>query len=213
MAFHGIRLSPEMRAALDTERAEISRMWSLPDRFLAEDLLRKIRWCRERYPSLFDRKDGYYGDSTTSFAWDIVPEIAFRLGAGSFAPLERSRADVRSADGERLRHWLGHALNGMGFIDDAWDDGGAKPNPWLMLTRDCQNGNPVVFALDRVAPPTNESSDLPARLLREVSWHRGFEPVSSWSPALQDYGRRLNCLDEDEGRDEEVDESGAVPTF
>jgi hypothetical protein len=187
MAFFGIELSPELKAAVAAERDEVMRLWSLPDRFLAEDLLRKVRWVREAYPSHFHRQPGAMGNYTTSFVWELVPEIAYRLGARSFGPQERTRADVRAADGVRLRHWLGHSLNGMPEIRDAWNHLEGAANPWHVLTRECQNGNPVVFALDRIAPPFDDSDDLPARLLREVSWHRGFEPVSAWSPELQNY--------------------------
>lgn len=206
MAFFGIELSPELKIQVAAERAEVLRMWSLPDRFLAEDLLRKVRWAREAYPSHFYRKPGDMGTYTTSFVWELIPEIAYRLGARSFVGQERTRSDVRAADGVRLRHWLGHSLNGMPEIREAWDHPEGEANPWHLLTRECQNGNPVVFALDRVAPPLDDSDDLSARLLREVSWHRGFEPVSAWSPELQSYDRAGSgfSLEEDESEDMEA---------
>lgn len=209
MAFFGIELSPELRAMIAAEREEVMRMWSLPDRFLAEELLRKCRRVREAYPKYFHREPGTMGTHTTSFVWELIPEIAFRLGARNFVGQERSRADVRAADGVRLRHWLGHALNGMPEIREAWQDAHDDPqraNPWQVLTRECQNGNPVVFALDRVSPPLAKSDDLPARLLREVSWNRGFDPVSAWSPGLQEYGHLRSNDDE-----EEVAEEWAAP--
>jgi hypothetical protein len=201
MAFFEIELSPELKAAIAAERSEVMRMWCLPDRFLAEDLLRKVRWVREAYPTYFHREPGAMGTYTTSFVWELVPEIAYRLGARSFSPQERTRSDVRAADGIRLRHWLGHSLNGMPEIAETWDYSEAGANPWHVLTRECQNGNPVVFALDRIAPPLDDSDDLSARLLREVSWHRGFEPISAWSPELQNYDHGIalsSAVEEDE---------------
>lgn len=187
MSFFESRLSPEMKAQIAAERSEVERMWALPDRFLAEDLLRKVREVRRRYPDYFTRAPGDMGTYTTSFVWEVIPEIAYRLGATNFLPQERTRPDVRAADGERLRHWLGHCLNGMPEIREAWDDALEDPyaaHPWHMLTRECQNGNPVVFALDRIEPPSPEHDDLPARLLREVSYYRGVETTSAWYPAM-----------------------------
>lgn len=177
-----LMLSPELRAKVDAESDELLRMWNLPDRFLAADLLRKAREARNLYPSHFER--GGYDTYTTSFVWDIVPEIAFRLGSKDTRPDER-RPDVRACDDDELRGWLGNCLNWTPTIREAHSDPLPLANPWLMLTRSPQQGNPVLFALDRVCVPDMDSTDHGARLVREISRVRGFEVTSAWHPGLE----------------------------
>lgn len=172
-------LSPELRAKIASETAEIQRMWGLPDRFLAADLLRKARAARDLYPEHFAR--GEYDTYSTSLVWDVVPEVAYRMGATDVRRDER-RADVRACDVDELREWLGNCLNWAPLIREAHDAAGA--DPWLMLARSPQQGNPVLFALDRICAPDMDSKDRGARLVREISRVRGFEETSAWHPGL-----------------------------
>lgn len=190
-------MSPEQIARSDAERAEILRMWSLPDRFLAADLLRKVRVARNAYPVLnMDYRGSTY---ETTFAWDVVPEVAARLGAAEFLPNER-KSEVRQCSDKELRDWVGLSLKHMGMIREAWLERDDRANPWLMLTHSLPNGNPVAFAMDRVCPPTLESRDWSAVHVREVARHRGFDGVSAWSPMLQDWetSQDLSGLDRDD---------------
>ena len=181
-------MSPGALERCDAERAELIRMWRLPDRFLAADLLRKVRAARAMYPEVLalDPNGSTY---ERSFGWDVVPEVAARLGETEFHPNER-RSEVRGCTDSELREWLGLSLNHMGMIRKAWLDKDPIVNPWLMLTHSIPNGNPVLFAMDRVCQPTLESRDWGAVHMREIARNRGFGDVSAWSPMLQNYERR-----------------------
>lgn len=193
-------LSPETRARGAAEREELMRMWRLPDRFLAADLLRKAREARTLYPVLQDHGPDRSTYETT-FVWDVIPEIAARLGETSFQFLER-KSEVRACTDIELRQWLGLSLKHMGMLREAWLDKDRMVNPWLMLTHSIPNGNPVLFAMDRICPPTMDSDDWGARHVREIARNRGFEGISAWSPMMQDYDQNRNWLDEDEPEDE-----------
>jgi hypothetical protein len=191
-------LSPEAIARGKAEREELIRMWRLNDRFLAADLMRKVRDARSRYRAVLDIDPRGYSTYETTFAWDVVPEIAARLGETAFQPNER-KAEVRACTDVELREWLGLSLKHMGMIREAWNDKDALPNPWLILTYSIPNGNPVLFAMDRICPPTLESQDWGAKHVREIARHRGFGDVSEWSPMLQNYerGGRPSWMPED----------------
>ncbi|NTF16982.1 hypothetical protein G6L37_00885 [Agrobacterium rubi] len=181
-------MSPELRARSDAERVEMIRLWRLPDRFLAADLLRKVRSAREMYPKVLGRDLDGYSSYETSFAWDVVPEVAARLGETDFLASER-KSEVRACSDVELRDWVGSCLKHMGMIREAWIEKDPLINPWLMLTHSIPNGNPVLFAMDRVSAPTMESTDWGAAHVREIARHRGFEGISAWSPMLQNYER------------------------
>jgi hypothetical protein len=179
-------LSPEAIARGNAEREELIRMWRLSDRFLAADLLRKVREARFMYPKVFDLDPNGWSTYEKSFVWDLVPEIAARLGETAFQPNER-KAEVRACSDIELRDWVGLSLNHMGMIREAWIEKYPILNPWLMLTHSVPNGNPVLFAMDRVSPPTQESQDWGAKHVREIARNRGFGDVSAWSPMLQNF--------------------------
>lgn len=182
-------MSPEARERSDAEKAELLRLWELPDRFLAEDLLRKVRAARSMYPHKFALHPEGWSTYETTFVWDVVPEVAARLGAVDFQPNER-KSEVRGCSDEELRDWVGLSLKCMGMIREAWIDKVPLVNPWLILSHSIPNGNPVLFGLDRVCPPTLESLDWGAVHVREIARNRGFGEVSAWSPMLQEYEMR-----------------------
>lgn len=181
-------LSPEAIERLNAERAELIRMWRLPDRFLAADLLRKARAARAAYPSVLGLDPNGWSTYEKTFVWDVVPEVAARLGETDFDPNER-KAEVRGCSDVELRDWVGISLNNMGMIREAWLDKNPVINPWILLTHSIANGNPVLFAVDRVSPPTADSKDWGATHVREIARSRGFGGVSAWSPMLQNYER------------------------
>jgi hypothetical protein len=196
-------LSPEAIARGNAEREELIRMWRLSDRFLAADLMRKVREARFMYPKVFDLDPNGWSTYEKSFVWDVVPEIAARLGETAFQPNER-KAEVRACSDVELREWVGLSLNHMGMISEAWLDKDPILNPWLMLTHSVPNGNPVLFAMDRISPPTLESQDWGAKHVREIARNRGFGDVSAWSPMLQNYekGGRATWMPEAPADDE-----------
>lgn len=190
-------MSPEALARSNAERDELIRMWRLQDRFLAADLVRKVREARFLYPKVLDRDPNGWSSYEKTFVWDVVPEVAARLGETAFQPNERS-AEVRSCTDVELRQWLGLSLNNMGMIREAWIEKDPLINPWLMLTHSIPNGNPALFAMDRISPPTMESDDWGARHVREIARNRGFEGISAWSPMMQNYDRNRRWFGDDD---------------
>lgn len=165
-------------------RREVERLYGLPDRWLAEELLRLARACRQRYPEKLADPFGITYDP--NFVWHLVPEIAKRLGATRILPNEARRyAGLSPSD---LRQCIGVYLQNS--VIDNWDNNrmtAEKPSPEELLLHQVQNGNPVAFAMDRIcaAPPKGEDrDDLTARLVREISRVRGLDETPHWSPAL-----------------------------
>ena len=140
------------------------------------------------YPKVFDLDPNGWSTYEKTFVWDVVPEVAARLGETKFQPNER-RAEIRGCSDVELRDWVGHCLKNMGTLREAWLDEETQVNPWLVLTHSIPNGNPVLFAMDRVSPPNNDSQDWGAVHVREIARVRGFGAVSAWSPMLQDYDK------------------------
>lgn len=183
-------LSPETLARMDAKRAEIGRLYALGDRWLAEEILKHARLVRQIYPDRLGQ-DAHVNRSSysTAYVWNVVPEIAARLGATHFLAGERSE-EFRMLSSDALRDWVGGAMPWVGSLPMAQKDLVRGFHPWDLLTTEFVNGNPVVFALDRVAPPSDESKDWCARHMREIARNRGFEPVSGWHPWFNDYEAR-----------------------
>jgi len=190
MAFDFTNLiRPERREAfrrrLDAERREMARLYALPDRWLAQELLRLAREIRANVPGLA-RPDGQ-GSGYNSFAlWQLVPEIARRLGA-PLGPHEATDYDLKTASPKELRRAAGYAFNWIDrdYLKPAKKDE-ADLCPVGVLFHGIANGSPIAMALDRIAPPGPEADDYVARHVREISRARGHEVVSSWHPGLQD---------------------------
>jgi len=182
-------MSPEQRERLQrrlaAERLEMERLHALPDRWLAQELLRLAREIRRSVPGLgspFSIGSGY-----TAFAlWHVVPELARRLGA-PLEPNEASNPEVKINSPERFRQMVGCVLQ---WIDKRYLEPACKPEadlcPVRVLFHDVANGSPIVMALDRIAPPDMDYVDFPARHVREISRFRGHDEVSAWHPSLQD---------------------------
>lgn len=160
--------------------AEIRRLHALPDRFLAEELLRLCRGIRKALPSR-DGRDGYNG----AVLWDVVPEVAYRLGA-RLELNESTEFDLKRAVGQDFRDYVAICMVNVArsYMSEAETDG--VRDPLDILFHDAANGNPVAMALDRLVPPTPHSTDRFARTVREVSRNRGMEETGVWSPALNE---------------------------
>lgn len=177
-------MSPEAVARMDAETREIERLWVLDDRWLAREILQLARKAREFFPDqLGDYARVEKTTYSTVFVWDLIPEISARLGETQFMLGERS-AEFRAASADELRGWASSIMNWLGRFDQSEVPLVRGFHVWDLLSHSFVNGNPVIFALDRVAPPTNESKDWCARHMREISQTRGFAPTSAWSPEL-----------------------------
>ena len=185
MAFR-LEVSPEFTAQIEAEAREIERLWNLSDRWLAENLLKLAHRAVALYPEHLRRIPARWDTYATTLVWDVVPEIAKRLGATAFRPQERHERVGALSDLE-LRNLLGMCIANSPTIEKAWLDVTSAPDPWLLLTHEVCNGNPVVFSMDRILPPSVENGDYAARMMRETSRARGFDVASAWRPSMNDW--------------------------
>jgi hypothetical protein len=178
-------LSQDARARLDKTRAEIKRLYALPDRWLAEELLRLSRKLRLEFPDQL----GYPAEGTydSDFVWQLVPEVAKRLGAKILRPNEAVMRDIVTLNDAEFRCCAGAILKNISLR--RWPSNTPPDTPSIaeILAHEIANGNPVAFAIDRFAPAPakgNDRDDWLARHMREISSACGFEPTPCWSPAL-----------------------------
>ena len=178
-------MSPALLARHEAEKAEIERLHSLPDRWLAEALLRLAREAREAAPALQNPFDITYGPN---FVCNAIPEAARRLG-GRLLPNESLRPEYRAMSPQDFRAILGVYLKNtsMRYHDQTPDHERLTPTAFDILDREFVNGNPVAMAADRICPPPepgNDRDDWIARHVREISGRRGHAETAVWSPAL-----------------------------
>jgi hypothetical protein len=184
-------MSPSQRAYHERIDLEISRLFSLSNRFLARALIRHTRDARTRHAAFLALDAGPGNRATSTLAWDIIPEIAYRLGEQSHIAGERGSA-VRGMSNERFRIYAGHYI--MNCTNVLFNDGKRirdcnDIDPLEILTHDVANGNPVAFGLDRVSPARSfDQDDALSRYTKEISENRGFDPpYLMWTPEMQNY--------------------------
>lgn len=190
MAFK-LKLSDELQAKIDAEAREIGRIYALPDRWLAAELIRLTRLVRSRTPYAARRPENDTYNST--LLWDVIPEVARRLGA----PIELNEsadANIRRSEGEVFREFVAACVTNasIGYLKDA--ERGELLDPVAILFHSFHNGNPIAVALDRIVPPTPESQDAFSRGVREVSHARGHGELCAWEPRLQEQSEARNAL-------------------
>lgn len=166
-------LSPETRARLEAEEQEALRLYGLGDRWLADALLKLARSAR--LGMRWGPHDPVY-DST--FVWHVIPEIAKRLGAQNFLPEERGDYRIKAATDAELRE---RAMGCISHSDPFRNIANAR---WTMLLREPANGNPVVYAVDRLCPGDLSQPDTLVKRLREIAGYRGVEYDGRWTPAM-----------------------------
>lgn len=170
MAFK-LKLSEETRHRIAQEKAEARRVFGLADRWLAEYLLTNARQLQTALRGAgWTAYDQVYD---TVFAWDVVPEVAKRLGAVRFLPMERQRADIVRLSDSDLRLRASHCVSNMGSLATS-----------SLLARRPEQGNALVFALDRLAPPAAEEPHV--RRLAELARYRGIAFNGYWTVCFLD---------------------------
>ena len=182
MAFK-LDISPELRARIDAEAQEMQRIFALPDRWLAVHLLKLCRQIRNNSAKYSQRGD--HDTYNSALLWDVIPEVARRLGAPIQADESMNR-EIRIAQGQALRDYVAACMANVsvGYLKDSRT--GDLVEPIDILFRESANGNPVLVALDRLVPPTPASTDAAARRLREISNVRGHEETGAWHPSLNE---------------------------
>jgi hypothetical protein len=203
-------MSAASRQRIDAVRAEMDRLYTLQDRWLAEELLRLSRDARQLMETHFPTGHVGYDQFMVN---DIAPEIARRLG-GKLNADEAQNTAIRSSSDRELRENLGHYFNNQQVGTKGYElrrmmkDAGKEAPVFYALDiigHEFVNGNPLAMAMDRIcdpAPAGEDKDDWLARHTREISRNRGFEPTGSWSPDMQ--GRAVKPEPEPEPEDDFV---------
>ncbi len=179
-------LTPEHREYIARMNERIAELYRFDDLALGQELLKLASEARTLYPERLAKGDQGHGTYTTSLFWDVVPEIAKRLGVTVLG--QTIREDVRNASDHELRNWVGQCIANAGWspITGNHNIKDQPLCPWELLTHEACNGNPLAFAIDRIAPVVEfDRNDVLARSIREVSSVRGFEPpFLKWAPEM-----------------------------
>jgi hypothetical protein len=152
-------LSQEQKDTIERERAEAFRLYGLTNTWLAAALLRLARDAQKISPE-YKPDDNTYN---ARLIYGIVPELCRRLGP---VRLETREIDweIRELNNYELRERAGYCLMNVRDTD--------LPG-WVMLTRETANGNPVVYAMDRICPGIIGDRDDPVvKRLTELAAYR-----------------------------------------
>jgi hypothetical protein len=173
-------MSPRSRDMQEAKHAEIERLYSLPDRWLARELVTMSRHVVRTVPG-----HCMPGSSTAALLFEAIPEIAARLGETSFLQGERSER-VRGMSGRELRHFLSSVSKRDTVICQILE---AYPlrgcNAYSIIANDASNGNPVAFGIDRIEEPDFENLDRLAWEVYIVSGNRGYDCAFGWRPEFR----------------------------
>lgn len=173
----GKLMSAPARAMHDAKTAEIDRLYALPDRWLARELVTLARYVRSCEPQYCVMNRGH-----ATLLFECIPEIASRLGETSFQSCERS-AGFRSMDGGRLREATAALLSPDRVLNKRM---AAVPvrniNVYSLLFNDPCNGSPIAFGLDRIASPDFGCPDPIAAEVYFVADRRGHAADFEWRP-------------------------------
>lgn len=165
-------LSPEARLRLEQEHAEAMRLYRLPNVWLASAILMLARKAQGSTPQ-YEPGDCTYN---ARLIWGLVPELARRTG---IVHLTTNEIDwtVRDISDYQLRVLLGHALANIAT---------SKLPGWSLLAREVANGNPLVYAIDRLCPgKMGDRDDSIVRRLTEIAAIRRCPYDGIWTPEME----------------------------
>lgn len=192
-----MNLDPELRARIEHDRRESRRLYALTDTWLAHAILALARQAQGNAPEhAIENGDTY----NSRLIWGIVPELARRLGPVKLTTQEIDW-EIRALNDHELRIRTGHTIGNIAFC--------VRPG-WRMLTREPIHGNPLVMAVDRLAPGRLDDRDDPImRRLVEIARNRGAPFDGIWMPAVDDFGQKHDFFGAAEHRegDEESDDA------
>ncbi|MDO9179322.1 MAG: hypothetical protein Q7U16_13545 [Agitococcus sp.] len=121
--------------------------------------------------------------AATSYAacliYEVIPEISRRLGVLGPLPLKQGDEILRAKTAYQLRLLTGNCLHNISdFHLPGWD----------LLTHDPVNGNPVVYAIDRLCPGVlGDKEDILVTRMTEVARYRNVAYNGAWTPAILQY--------------------------
>lgn len=166
-----LNLPQETLAAIERERAEALRLYRLTDTWLANALLKLARDA-QRVSREYRPEDNTYN---ARLIYGIVPELARRLGPVKLVMPEIDW-EIRELNAYELRERAGHCILNIQDND--------MPG-WVMLTREISNGNPVVYAMDRLCPGVVGDKDDPVtRRITEIAGYRKTPYSGVWTPEV-----------------------------
>ena len=167
-----IELSPESQLRLDQERAEVARLYSLTDTWLASAILVIARKGQASTP---EHRPDDCPTYNSRLIWGIVPEIARRLGVIKMTTNEIDW-EIRELSDYALRVRTGYTLANIGYS--------TLPG-WDQLGRDVIHGNAIAFAVDRICPGRIGDRDDPiTKRLEEIAACRGSVFTGVWTPEI-----------------------------
>lgn len=157
---------------------EALRLFSLTGPELGEQLLRRAREVRAGWPGATSDR----GTPAGVLLHHIVPEVAARLGVETLLPDVRSEVLSRLTSQE-FRLFAASMMGRKPFAELATEPGTEGWMGLQLLSRDVRKGNPLAFAIDRLAAPAN---DWIAGEVRAAATWGGHTPtaMTTWSPAL-----------------------------
>lgn len=164
---------------------EVGRLHALHDLWLARELLRLARSVRRVFPDILD--DPLSNADRPYFVWQLLPELARRLGARDLAPMEAARAALRTTDASDLREATGMHLRAGGLARLASEYDIRWNMDVAVLSNPVRRGNPAAFAAERLAGPPPRGGmlgDWIARQVRVLADENGHDDAAAWSPAL-----------------------------
>jgi hypothetical protein len=125
---------------------ETERLCRLPDRWLAEELLRLARAARAAFPAQLGSPNAM--SYAPMLVWNVIPEVARRLGATRLNQQEAARCNIHGqSDGELRLTVASHLANArLGSLPM----GANALSPAEILGHDISKGNPVAMAADRI---------------------------------------------------------------
>lgn len=164
------------RESADARRAEMARLFALPNRWMARELMALARVVA----SIVRAKSP--GHEQMRLFIEVVPEVAFRLGETEFLPSERPQA-VRCLSNASLRGLASSLIYMDHDLRIAAESRMTRGfNAYYLIVNEPCNGNPITVALDRFAPADMADLDSMAESVFRTSELRGHDPVFEWRP-------------------------------
>lgn len=162
---------------------ELARLFSLADRWLARELLSHARAARDIGHDIFGREVKTEHRYQAELVWDVIPEIAYRLGESSFVKGERG-GDIKGLTNAELRERACEQLHAQPLLVAFSSLLHRGMNVYNLLTRHPTAGNPVLFAIERFAPADRSKPDWAARAVWSAAAAKGMDDVYEWTPEL-----------------------------
>lgn len=183
------KLSPKSIRHVEVVKAELTRIHGLTDRWLGAEIHKLARKARQENPTYLGAPDGLTYAPT--LVWEVLPEIAKRLGA-TLGPNEARDFRVKTASPRELRELLGSFLKNSDLAYGLEKRSGRSDDPEVvtaieLLMREPVHGNPAAMAIDRIcepAPSEDDRRDYIARSIREAGRYVDGVQVDRWSPEV-----------------------------